>query len=325
MPDRLPLAVVRQTPAKIRRRREAIDNLPSSSPPDDLSLHPIHPRGQYREEMRALRRQWLDDIKLDAKAKAHRIQLEQEQEAANKHKLQESMKKFILQQQSGFSSFRSSTPPDDTTSSATESTGSEHSTSGTIDPALAAKRQAWHDALKARRQRRLSTYLTSVSQQTETKLENLLYLYHSAVDFVTYANLDAKIEAAMDKATSIKEINVDYQPFDSIPDAIARHHKNNQDALKRRETALNLVMEGRLAGQTYIDKGPLDISVTPAIGPQLVREWKIEHEARGGDAAVRRRDKENRLREAVHDNIYKVTEEAVLVRDEEKEFVKAVR
>ncbi|TPX37972.1 hypothetical protein SmJEL517_g00250 [Synchytrium microbalum] len=319
--DHLPHATVAKPPAKISSQTAIT---PSSIPNvDTISLHKISPRGQYRESMRALRRQWLQDIKEDDKAALFKAHQAKEAEFAKKKKLEDSMRKYIADQQSDFSSFVHSSPSSSSSSFSNDEfdvvSGSSDSPSNSIDgtrrqedPILAAKRQAWHDALRTRRQRRLTTYLNKVSDETENRLSDILYLYHTASDFVTYANLDAKIAAAMDVVRGTTEIKVDFQPDDSIDAALSRHSSNTPS--EQRERALGLIMEGRVASKTYIDRTFEPAS--PAIGPPLVREWKQQYEAKGGDAAARQREDETRNRhsriEATHNSIQDAARKARL-------------
>eukprot|EP00842_Homolaphlyctis_polyrhiza_P001998 jgi/Hompol1/279/HPOL_003617-RA len=66
-----------------------------------------------------------------------------------------------------------------------------------IDTIFEERKRMWRQYCLERRQRRFATFANQRQNEANSRLDALTYLFHASSDFVTYHNLDSKIDAVL--------------------------------------------------------------------------------------------------------------------------------
>ncbi len=75
--------------------------------------------------------------------------------------------------------------------------GEANEATGKEDPIFQERRRMWEEYKLKRDRVRESNYLNKSQLQSNSRLDKLLYLYYSASSFVTYDNIDLKLDMAL--------------------------------------------------------------------------------------------------------------------------------
>ncbi|KAJ3189129.1 hypothetical protein HDU85_002754 [Gaertneriomyces sp. JEL0708] len=159
------------------------------------SVLPQSPHKAFASELRKRRKQYaLESQKVAEK--------QREKEARRKMEEEERMRELDVKIKE-FKKERAASLGDGLTGSASESTHPASKALGAAsqeqeDPFITSRRNMWRQMTLERRQKRYNNHLQALSSQSEHRLTSLLHLYHSASSFVTYENLDAKLDQVQD-------------------------------------------------------------------------------------------------------------------------------
>ncbi|KAI8917154.1 hypothetical protein DFJ77DRAFT_509702 [Powellomyces hirtus] len=147
-----------------------------------------HPRAVFNEVLGAKRKTFLAEAKAAQEKKLLAAAEEKKRQEIRVKELEEKIRVFKASRAESFSD------------GVTESAGQAASPVDAItkdkepvDPIFKARGDMWRKYNRARRQQRFENAVQSRLSQSEQRLESLLYLYHSARDFVTYDNVDEKV------------------------------------------------------------------------------------------------------------------------------------
>lgn len=177
-----------------------------------LHVHAIHPQTAFREEMRKVRRQYGQDHKKLEQERRHREHESRTKELARKAELLEEIvafkrsKKAIepqsasttedavseLERKLGRTSIASAGKRAKANGAETDGMdGSEAKANG--------PRSEWPEFLTARRELRQRNRQTTEQTQSNERLHNLLHIFQSSSSYITPANMDSKIQEALDR------------------------------------------------------------------------------------------------------------------------------
>ncbi|KAJ3273518.1 hypothetical protein HK104_004266, partial [Borealophlyctis nickersoniae] len=134
------------------------------------------------------------------------------------------------------------------------------------------RRQFWKKMVEERKKARFANFANNEKQVSERRLEALLYLFHAATDFVTYRNLDEKLNYQMEPTHSGIYNNT------SVAKLLEAHALGKNDTGVQREIALTDVMMGTL------HDGQLGVEGVR----ELNEKWTREGGAEGEEEAKRK-------------------------------------
>lgn len=206
-----------------------------------------HPRTVFREDMRVKRKQYLEESREALRKKEAALGKEKEKEQARKRELAQKIRQFKAERMKSFSEGTDEAQAKPT--SVDEAVDQEGLNGQNQDPVFESRRQMWARSNEIRRQKRLENFINDRTAQSERRLESLLYLYHSAKDFVTYDNIDDKLRNLSVRSKSTMS------SLESV----------KKDFATARSQALKDTISGELHGGH--------------IGVEQVREWRRRQEA----------------------------------------------
>ncbi|KAI9105634.1 hypothetical protein DFS34DRAFT_600177 [Phlyctochytrium arcticum] len=144
-----------------------------------------HPRTLYKEDMRERRKAYFEEAKIGLEAKKMVQESARAKEQARKDELAANIRAYKAEKSKSFASMDTE---------ATEKKEGSETAVASEDPVIVSRRDMHAKRKQERSQIRFENFVRERSKQVDRRLESLMYLYHSAGDFVTYDNLDTKIE-----------------------------------------------------------------------------------------------------------------------------------
>ncbi|KAI8928756.1 hypothetical protein BC831DRAFT_447258 [Entophlyctis helioformis] len=197
------------------------------------SLRVTHPRTVFRSQMKTLRRQYqLELAELSAKrASDHSAEDSAQDELVRRAKDIEAFRKQRAAYLKGIDAFIAPmnvpTPVDAVLKSSPSSSSSSSSQSvftskrqslrgdasnadqgNPLDAVFEERKALWRSYIDTRRARRFQNLATFRSTESETRMDSLTYLFHSAANFVTYSNMEEKLETAVRVSGSVNNPSI---------------------------------------------------------------------------------------------------------------------
>jgi len=226
---------------------------------------------QYRQEMRTLRHEWIQEGQRETQERLALQQDKSEKEKMMAEKKAEAMATSLRQQDDILSEFGLAPAWPNTVQEKGMQLGdvikmldSQDDASPTTvsqDDLVAQRKLMWQRFVKLRRKARFQNYMSTEQQNSNNRLAHLLWMYHESSDWVTPENLDEKIDEVFNlgpKMYGTTEKN--YRSFGSLDKMLTNYvetaGKNRllaiQDAL---DDTITKSSEGAFSGppKTYPD------------------------------------------------------------------------
>lgn len=147
--------------------------------PKDARVELQNPKTAYREKMTQLRKTFAQEHIIRTKKIEEQEKLQREELESKSRAIDQDIQEFKQQQQPGNLSGRTTKE----------------------DPIFRSRRKMWAEFVKERQQRRYQHYVSTMNEQSSRRVNNLLYLYHAASNFITVENMESKIAAALENPT----------------------------------------------------------------------------------------------------------------------------
>ncbi|KND01032.1 uncharacterized protein SPPG_04125 [Spizellomyces punctatus DAOM BR117] len=200
----------------------------STSPTPDLSqgakVRLKHPRTAFREQMTQKRKQYFAESKEALKRQEAIAARQKEQEEARRRELSDKIRQFKAERLKSFSEVGDAEQGEPVSvKEGLSQDGQKESVNEGKDPFFESRRDLYARFKQVRRQKRFENFVQSRCTQSEQRLESLLYLYHSANNFITYENIDARVAELQPTASSSKSLE---------KEAMTRRAKQRIEALE---------------------------------------------------------------------------------------------
>ncbi|KAI9202927.1 uncharacterized protein BJ171DRAFT_583412 [Polychytrium aggregatum] len=208
---------------------------------DPASLRIVHPRTQFKEQMKKLRLQYHQEYLARKNKEEEQKKLKAAKELERQLEIQEDIVKFKQERSLEIEKYTNTRTAVDEVLSKTPAKAST-STSDIDHDKLDSQ---WAEFITKRRQKRFENHLALHNHNKERRLEELLYLYYASADFVSYSNLDAKIDACFDRGLSIGKLEV-LNP--------TRYEDFVSGLAKSRQTELLDILSGKINGKPGVDE-----------------------------------------------------------------------
>ncbi|KAJ3045493.1 hypothetical protein HDV00_009147 [Rhizophlyctis rosea] len=179
-------------PAPTTSSPSPISPEPILSDPKNLDLSkaksafPLNPREVYDRQVAALRKQYREESEAKERQKEEEKRLEAERREAKRIAFEAEVAAFRAARGRDFSEDgidrKSPTAVDDIAPE---------------DPIVEDRKAQWRAYARERQQKKFEHFVGQESRKAYHRVTALMYLYHAAADFVTYENMDQKIEQAL--------------------------------------------------------------------------------------------------------------------------------
>ncbi|EGF77546.1 hypothetical protein BATDEDRAFT_91350 [Batrachochytrium dendrobatidis JAM81] len=225
------------------------------------SIRVTHPKSVFREQMRVLRRSYkeehLQKVHEAAQVAVQTKALTEETE----HLKQEDIKQFKKKRDAymqGIDAFISPIPSLPSPVDAVLARNNKQFRSDTTDATdetFESRKRLWNQFIVDRRTRRYKNLVTFKQEESKVRRDALTYLYHSAADFVSYRNMDAKIDEVLKMNMLL------YRTLPELAMAADQEETGNptSKSTKRREDTLKgellgTFANGRMTSDTILSK-----------------------------------------------------------------------
>ncbi|KAI8819355.1 uncharacterized protein EV422DRAFT_534430 [Fimicolochytrium jonesii] len=166
------------------------------------SLKARHPNTVYREAMKVKRKQYFEESKQASARKELESVEERGREEQRKRDLAEKIRQFKALRSQSFSEDVTATHGGKASPVDALDGGSSAGETGSAKVKADAENKEWKEFISLRRQKRFENHVRDRVEQSEQRLESLLYLYHSTAKFITYDNLEPTIRALVAQPTT---------------------------------------------------------------------------------------------------------------------------
>lgn len=163
-----------------------------------MSLKAVSPHALFKQQMTQRRRQYQLEIQKLSQSK-EMAELKEADAISRTQELRMKRLDGYKQQRMAFINGMDSLVPINTGSTVDHITGSTRST---VDGITRSTVSQWKQYVQMRRARRSTNWNAFNQSQSRKRLDALTFLFHSAADFVTYTNLEAKLSQAVRPAAS---------------------------------------------------------------------------------------------------------------------------
>ncbi|KAJ3193172.1 hypothetical protein HDU67_005221 [Dinochytrium kinnereticum] len=225
--------------------------------------------------MRRLRKQYLAESLVDLRAKEAEAEKQKEARAVARERLREEVRRFkeeMMQKNSslgpGGKGATSGRPALDEALGAakvgeTETVAKKNLSP--LDPKSLEEPDGWHKYATARRRTRFKTELERKQRLAKARIASLMYLLHASADFVTYRNLEDKLQDVFLRTFSQMHVAVSHSEL------VDQIKKLEEDALRAPHPAL--IMSSLAEADAALSKAQGgDSKSLPSISPPVTGE-----------------------------------------------------